>query len=449
MGSISSTSSTTSTCCSPLPQILASLGFRPSTTSGKYFTPLPIAWVTVRDVDDKTTWEFASCFYNACADGGRAFVPPSGGRRNDHRPALAIGFRDDAFAERVRKSGELVVHTATFPHRRRIQQLLAGGPVQASQNEICSAVGVSCGRIAAAPVAFSVKVIKETKLGNGNTAFYFTFVGVHVSKSIVVGGKVDAQALQAIGAADPSGRVFMRAKELHTIVFPDEKDAEGRWIIPQSYLTPPRSGSLADSDLSYVPPQLPNLEFNPLKAMCVPRPIGWISTRGPSGDNLAPYSFFGYLAPDVVFYGVGGGHIEDGEEKDALRDARASGVFAVNLCSWDLRNAMSASSAEAMHAEDEFEISMTPESAKGHAKALKGPCSKIDAPCVKNAPLRLECKVLELVPMADKLDVAVVGRVIHVEGINDRAVASRGGYFDYYRIGNEHVFDPLDTTASW
>ena len=110
---------------------------------------------------------------------------------------------------------------------------------------------------------------------------------------------------------------------------------------------------------------------------------------------------------------------------------------------------MSASSAEASHSVDEFEIPMTPESAKEHPKALKGPCCVINAPCVKNAPLRLECKVLDLIPMAEKLDVAVVGRVIHVDGSNDRAVASRGGYFDYYKVDSEHVFDPLDNTVSW
>ena len=116
----------------------------------------------------------AICFYNACADGGRVFIQ-AGQRRNDHVPALAVGLQDDALAERIRKSGEVVLHTATFQHRRRIYQLLAEGPVQASQDDICSAVGVSCGRIAAAPVAFSLKFIREMSLGIGKIALFFTF----------------------------------------------------------------------------------------------------------------------------------------------------------------------------------------------------------------------------------------------------------------------------------
>lgn len=239
-------------------------------------TPLPIAWMTVQDADSKVTWECASAFYNAVSGGVLT--------------AVAVGFEDGAIAGLIRKTGEVVVHTATFPNRRRIHKLLAEGPVKISDSELCSAVGVSCGRIAAAPVAFSGKVIKEMPLGNGRVAFFFNAVGVHVSKSIVVGGKIDAQALQAIACTD-NGRLMIAARELHTMVFPSQKDAEGRWIIPRSEPTPPREGGFAEKDLSYVPPQLPALQFNPLKALIVPRPIGWISTRGPSGDNLSPYSF--------------------------------------------------------------------------------------------------------------------------------------------------------------
>ena len=46
------------------------------------------------------------------------------------------------------------------------------------------------------------------------------------------------------------------------------------------------------------------LPHNPFNAIVAPRPIGWISTRGSDGDNLAPYSFFNavaYLPPQVMF----------------------------------------------------------------------------------------------------------------------------------------------------
>ncbi|CAK0854307.1 unnamed protein product [Prorocentrum cordatum] len=203
---------------------------------------------------------------------------------------------------------------------------------------------------------------------------------------------------------------------------------------------------------SYLPPQLPGLPFNPFKALLVPRPIAWVSTRGDGGDNLSPYSFFGHLAPDVVFFGAGGAHA-DGGEKDALRDARSSGVFCVNAVPWELRLAMSASAAEAPRGEDEFELAAAPGCLAGAARPRKGACARIDAPCVANAPLRLECRVLALVAMAEALDVAVVGQVLHVagEGLGGAAsgVAARGGYHNYFRVAAEHTLDPFDAAAAW
>ena len=47
------------------------------------------------------------------------------------------------------------------------------------------------------------------------------------------------------------------------------------------------------------------LPFNPYKSICVPRPIGWISTISTNGIvNLAPYSQYnnlGYDPPYVMF----------------------------------------------------------------------------------------------------------------------------------------------------
>lgn len=260
--------------------------------------------------------------------------------------------------------------------------------------------------------------------------------------------RIDRRLLQAIAAAEPSGSRLFKACEEHTMTFPDEQDSIGRWVVPASFPICDLVGDHLEHDVEYQPPLLPTLPYNPFKALVVPRPIGWISTRGDSGDNLSPYSFFGYLSNDVVFYGVGGEHA-DGGEKDALRDARFSGVFCVNVVSWDLRAAMSASSAEASRSVDEFYIPIVPECLEGMTEALKGACKHINAPCVSNAPLRMECEVLQFVSMADKLDVAVVGKIVHVEGSMEGAVAARGGYMNYYRIGKEHGFDSLDEEASW
>ena len=54
----------------------------------------------------------------------------------------------------------------------------------------------------------------------------------------------------------------------------------------------------------YRPADGHGLPHNPFNAIVAPRPIAWISTRGPMGDNLAPYSFFNavaYSPPQIMF----------------------------------------------------------------------------------------------------------------------------------------------------
>ena len=66
------------------------------------------------------------------------------------------------------------------------------------------------------------------------------------------------------------------------------------------------------------------LPHNPLNAIVVPRPIGWISTLSAKGvPNLAPYSFFNavaYYPPQVMFSATSNHRF--GGLKDAVADAR-------------------------------------------------------------------------------------------------------------------------------
>ena len=84
----------------------------------------------------------------------------------------------------------------------------------------------------------------------------------------------------------------------------------------------------------YRPEDGHGLPHNPFNALIVPRPIGWISTRGKDGiDNLAPYSFFNgvaYTPPQVMFATTGDKPDRDGT-KDSLGNIRETGVFCVNM----------------------------------------------------------------------------------------------------------------------
>ncbi|TBW34622.1 flavin reductase family protein [Siculibacillus lacustris] len=131
----------------------------------------------------------------------------------------------------------------------------------------------------------------------------------------------------------------------------------------------------------YVPAQGHGLPHDPFKAICAPRPIGWISTRSASGAvNLAPYSFFTAVAdtPPMVLFSSNGW-------KDSIAAATETGEFVVNLATWDLREAMNRSSAPLPRGVSEFAFAGLTEVAS----------QVVAAPRVAEAAAALECRVVE------------------------------------------------------
>lgn len=185
------------------------------------------------------------------------------------------------------------------------------------------------------------------------------------------------------------------------------------------------------------------LKHNPFNAIVVPRPIGWIATRDAQGrDNLAPYSFFNGVAyhPPQVMYASTGAPDKDGGLKDSVANIRETGVFAVNIVTYALREAMNLSAASAPHGVDEFEV----------AGLTKAACETINAPRVAESPVCFECELVQVVDLPSDdptaLNRAVFGKVraIHIadevieDGIVDigkLAPISRLGYRDYAKVG--------------
>ena len=175
------------------------------------------------------------------------------------------------------------------------------------------------------------------------------------------------------------------------------------------------------------------LPHDPFKAIVAPRPIGWISTRNADGlINLAPYSFFNAFStvPPVVGFSSEG-------LKDTASFARESGEFVANLASYDLMQAMNATSAPLPRGQSEFE----------HAGLTMAPCRLVRAPRVAECHAAMECKVVEIVTLKNHRGEAldnylVLGEVVafHIddayirEGRFDTAAAqplARCGYQDY------------------
>lgn len=150
---------------------------------------------------------------------------------------------------------------------------------------------------------------------------------------------------------------------------------------------------------------------DPFKAIVAPRPIGWMSTLSPEGvANLAPFSYFNAFSqsPHYVAFGLG-------PPKDSLHNVRDTGEFAVSMATWDLREAMNASSAMVGPAVDEFAL----------AGLEKAPCRLIRPPRVAASPACLECTVHQIVPLPDDDGSAenhmIIGRVIGIH-IDDRFI---------------------------
>lgn len=144
--------------------------------------------------------------------------------------------------------------------------------------------------------------------------------------------------------------------------------------------------------------------YDLLTSVIVPRPIGWISTRSGQGNrNLAPFSFFNALATSPPMVGVSIGFRGD-EPKDTLRNIRETGAFCVNVCSEDLLEAMNLTSGEFGPSVDEFQVAgLTP---------MDG--EVVEAAWVAEAPVAMECRLFEEVPLGESKNVLVIGEVLAI-----------------------------------
>ena len=194
--------------------------------------------------------------------------------------------------------------------------------------------------------------------------------------------------------------------------------------------------------ISIVPADLhPRDAYRLLISAVVPRPIGWTSTVGADGTlNIAPFSFFNGVGgnPPVVMISVGQRH---GRPKDTLRNAQETGEFVINIVDQALALAMNETSGEWDYDVNEFD----------RAGLTTTPSVDVKPPRVSSAPIALECKVTQIVPVDGTVYTLILGRVLrfHIRegllrpnGLIDAArlnpVARLGGD-EYATLG--HVFE--------
>lgn len=176
----------------------------------------------------------------------------------------------------------------------------------------------------------------------------------------------------------------------------------------------------------YRPADGHGLPHNPFTAIVSPRPIGWIGTRGPLGDNLAPYSFFNavaYAPPQVMFASTG--------RKDTLRNVEASGVFSVNIVGAAQLAVMNATSAPLPPGTDEF----------SQFDVAKADCTTIVCPRVDGGPATLECVVTQIIMLKGQDNAMVLGEVTGIHLRDDCVVDGRFDVTRFQPVGRLGYFD--------
>lgn len=194
----------------------------------------------------------------------------------------------------------------------------------------------------------------------------------------------------------------------------------------------------------YRPEDGHGLPHDPMSALVMPRPVGWISSLDTEGRrNLAPFALFNLVAyepPHVMFAPTGQAN---GRFKDSLNNVEATGEFVANIATWALRDSVWQTSIPAPANIDEFELAgLTP-----IASTLVAP------PRVAESPVHLECAHVQTIrlPHVDihNANHVVIGKVVgvHIDEsvINDGIVdelalqpMARLGYLNYTRLTEVH-----------
>lgn len=183
---------------------------------------------------------------------------------------------------------------------------------------------------------------------------------------------------------------------------------------------------------------------NWLQHAIAPRPIAFASTIDKTGNvNLSPFSFFNMFSsnPPVVIFSPGR-RVRDNTTKHTLQNIEEVPEVVINICDYDMVQQLSLASCEFPKGIDEFVKAGFTKQAAAHVKP----------PMVKEAKVKLECRVLEIKPLGNEAGAGnlVIAEVIcmHVEEsiLNEDAsmidqrklhnVARLGG--NWYSVVDEH-----------
>lgn len=162
----------------------------------------------------------------------------------------------------------------------------------------------------------------------------------------------------------------------------------------------------------------------------VPRPIAWVSSVDADGvRNLAPFSYFMAIThdpPTVAFSsGPRGADIGGGVrgKKDTLHNVEVTREFVVNVVDDALAEAMNVTSGDYAADVDEF--------TKAGLEAASS--VKVRAPRVAAAPVSMECRLAQIIPVGNLPHHLIVGEIVHMH-VRDDVYDPATGRLDMRRL---------------
>ena len=181
--------------------------------------------------------------------------------------------------------------------------------------------------------------------------------------------------------------------------------------------------------------------YHLLTSIAAPRPVAWISTISASGiPNLAPYSFYNAVAgfPPTIMFSVSDRFRRDPKVKDTLRNVHEVGEFVSHVVDEAAAEAMNMTAVDWPPGKNEFEI----------AGLEVVPSTDVKPPRVASAPVAMECRVTQIIPVEETTSIMVLGKVLRfhvredlmrsnglVDTMRMKPICRLGGPVEYAKIG--------------
>ncbi len=146
----------------------------------------------------------------------------------------------------------------------------------------------------------------------------------------------------------------------------------------------------------------PQLIYQLMTSVIVPRPIAWVSTLSRDGVlNLAPFSFFNGITSKPPLLSIAVSR-RRGIRKDTAHNASSTGQFVVNVVTEPHLDKMVETSADHPPDVDEFaSVGLTPIDSV-----------VVKPPRVAEAPVQLECLTQQIVEISPGIVDLVIGEVV-------------------------------------